>query len=463
MTFSPEFAERRFGYGLSPLNPPVASTAAMLAGITAADVQAENFPIEGFETFRNRMILATSKRKELKKARKAGAKDDVQRLTKERKVINRAARQDSRRWMLASMLRRAHTQQAFFERLVAFWGDHFSAQGKAGVLRRGTAPFIETVMRPHVGGRFADLLIAAVTHPLMVHYLDQERSMGPQSNRALKIGRKAGLNENLAREVIELHTLGVSGPYTQDDVRQLAELFTGMSFQVEHGFKFRKDFVEPGTETVLGKTYGPKPSIGVIHSVLEDLARHPATARHIAQKLAVHFVSDMPDPLLVAHLEAAYLENDGALMPVYAALLEHPAAWQETALNMRPADEFIGAAFRALGMTSGAVDGLVEKDIIDLFYKPMALMGQTYQKPDGPDGWPEEDNAWVTPQGIAARMEWAMQVPLRLMPELPDPRDFVVTALGALAPPEVVFAAGAAESRHEAIGLVLCAPAFQRR
>ena len=387
--FSAEFAERRFGYGLSPVIAPVTSLDTMLAGVTGPDMQSDRFPIEDFETFRGRMMVATAARKARKQAQKDGDAEAASRFTKECKVINREARQAKADWLLRTLLRRTYTEQAFYERLVAFWGDHFTAQGKAGVMRRGTSPYLETSIRPHVGGLFADLLIATVTSRLMLHYLDQERSMGPQSARAIKKAGQFGLNENLAREVIELHTLGVGGSYTQMDVRQLAELLTGLTYQIGKGTRFRKDFAEPGEEMILGNVYGPKPGMASIKKALRDLAAHPATARHIAHKLAVHFVSDTPDPVLVQHIEQAYLRSDGNLTACYAALLEHPAAWQRDTMNMRPALEFVSAAMRALAIKPEPLLRHGEKQVAALFYGPLTLMGQRFQQPNGPDGWPE--------------------------------------------------------------------------
>ncbi|ASM70875.1 DUF1800 domain-containing protein [Sulfitobacter sp. DFL-23] len=458
--FNPELAEIRFGCGLSPSIPPTASVDAMLAGIIAPDTMADRFPIEPFSKFRDRMVASDKLRRTLRDNR---GKPQAKVAQKRRNLLKKEARIDMTRWLGMSMLRRTYTDTAFFERLVYFWGDHFSATGKAGVIKRATSPYIEDGIRPYVGGRFSDLLISAVTHPVMLQYLDQDRSIGPQSERALKSGKAAGLNENLAREVMELHTLGVDGPYTQQDVRELAELFAGLSFQPNQGRKFRKDYVEPGAETVLGVTYDDAYSIKPVHAVLEDLAVHPATARHLSWKLAVHFVSDRPDPALIDHLTARYVETGGDLMQVYAALLEHPAAWTPEGANIKPPVEFVGSAMRALAVEPIVVTGMTEKGVRNVILTPMAVMGQTWQKFSGPDGWPEEDSAWLTPQGLSGRVRWAMEGPQLLRPDLPDPRAFVDTALGSFAPEDVKFAASAAESKSEAIGLVLMSPAFQRR
>lgn len=461
MSFSPELAEIRFGCGLSPILSPVSSAQAMLDGVQGADAMAGLFPIETYDVFSQRMVRAKTLRKRMRRVRGAPEFDVIK---KQRKLLSKAARQDMARWFGRNMLRWTFTEQAFRERLVTFWGDHFTALGKRGLLRRATSPFIEEAIRPHVGANFADMLVAITTHPLMLHYLDQENSVGPNSNRAKRKPHKVGLNENLAREVLELHTLGVDGPYVQSDVRQFAELLTGLTSQTTKGFGFRKDYAEPGAETVLGKSYGGKSAqLAPVIEALNDLAVHPATARHIAWKLAVHFVSDTPDPALVDHIAVRFQDTDGDLMAVYAALLEHPAAWEETLFNVKPPAAFMGSSFRALAIPVGAIEALSEKDTRRNLTMPLTLMGQNWQHPVGPDGWPEEDDAWVTPQGVAARLRWAVAVPQVLHPALPDPRRFVTDALGARATGTLRFVAASAESKAEAIGLVLASPAFQRR
>ena len=461
MPFSPELAEIRFGCGLSPLLSPAPSAQMMLDGVKGADVMAGQFPIETYEVFSRRMVQAQSLRKKMRKAR---GSPEFNVIKKQRNLLKKAARRDMSHWLGRHLLRWTYTEQGFRERLATFWADHFTARGKNGLLRQATSPFIEDAIRPHIGGRFAEILVAATTHPLMLNYLDQEKSIGPNSYLARRVSRKVGINENLAREVLELHTLGVDGPYVQQDVRQLAELFTGLTSQVAKGFGFRKDFAEPGAESILGKSYGGDLGrLGPVIEAFDDLAVHPATAQHIAWKLAVHFVSDTPDPALVDHVAARFLDTDGDLMAVYAALLEHPAAWDETLHNAKPPAAFVGSSFRALAMPVNAIETLTEKAMRRNLTTPMTLMGQSWQRPTGPDGWPEEDEAWITPQGVAARLRWAVAVPQVLLAELPDPRQFVNDALGVRVTETLRFVASSAESKSIAIGLVLASPEFQRR
>ncbi len=434
----------------------------MLSGLVGPDTAQAEFPIETFVTFRSRMLAAQEARKVRRQNRGTELAEEAR---KERNKLNGAARIAMFTWLGQAMQRRVHTTTAFRERIVAFWADHFTAMGKAGVARRATGPYVEDAIRPFIAGRFEDLLQSAVMHPLMIGYLDQQASMGPNSVRALKRGpkKRSGLNENLAREVMELHTLGVDGPYTQEDVTQLAELFTGLSFDARNGFKFRKDYAEPGAETVMGVSYGNAPNVNAIRAVLRDLAAHPSTARHLAWKLAVHFVSDTPDPALIDALESAYVGHDGALLPVYEVLLTHFAAWSPTLTNMKLPIDFVSSALRALALPRDALRDLDERAMRKVLAVPLVRMGQQWERPIGPDGWAEEDPEWITPQGMAARVDWAMRQPFQLITPLPDPRVFADAALGRFANDAVRFVAASAESRPEAIGLVLMSPAFQRR
>ena len=461
MPFDPILAEIRFGCGLSPVLPAPQDRAQMLARLHGPDIAGRAFPIEDFDSFALRMEAAYQTRRDRRAAKGKDAKDAT---LKALNLVKKAARQEHRRWIWQAMQRRTHTFDGLRERLAFFWADHFTARGKRGVLKRGTSPYIETAIRPHLTGRFGDMLRAVATQPIMLHYLDQQLSSGPGSKRAAQ-NPKAGLNENLAREILELHTLGVDGPYDQSDVRQFAELLTGLSYSPQGGFVFRPQMAEPGAETVLGVSYGGagKARLADILAALDDLARHPETARHIARKLVVHFVSDQPDPALVAHLAARFGETGGDLGAVTAALLEHPAAWRDDSPgNVKQPVDFVGSAMRALAVAPEAVNAADERVILAVLQSPMALMGQNWQAPVGPDGWPEEDAAWITPQRYAARLDWAMTAPAVLRPDLPDPRAFVMTALGGRVPDPLRRAARGAEDRRTGIGLILSAPAFQR-
>lgn len=462
MTFSPELADIRFGCGLSPVLAPTASRQVMLDGLAGPDEMAARFPVVPFSDTRARL----RERARIAKLQRA-AKDDAARaveLDSRVRALRRQAAGDRVRSFGRTMLRWAWTGAGFRERLAFFWADHFTTVSRSPITTAAVSSYVDEAIRPRMAGSFADLLIAAVTHPVMLHFLDQNSSIGPGSRAGARSGGRRGLNENLAREVMELHTLGVDGPYTQADVRQLAELFTGLTFDRSGRFMFRPQLAEPGAETVLGRSYGGDPAtLEPVLEALRDLAVHPATARHVAGKLAVHFVRDAPDPALIEHVEARFRDTGGDLAAVYEALLEHPAAWDEAPGNVKPPADFVGSAFRALAVSQEQVAELGAKRLAGRVLRPLALMGQRWQRPGGPNGWPEEDGAWITPQGLAARLRWSMAVPRLLGRGLPDPRRFVAQALADRAGAETRFAAAAAETRAEAIGLVLASPDFQRR
>lgn len=461
MGFDPERAEIRFGCGLSPEIASVRSVDDMLARLSGPDTAAQRFVIPDFDTFKPRIVNFRKKNR----ARRAAKTDEARQVAADEiKQLRRGGARDALDWLGQSLLRRALTEDGLRERLVAFWADHFTATGRGGnMLRYAQAPYIEQVIRPHVAGRFSDMLRAVAMQPFMLFYLDQHTSIGPGSHVALTKRKGRGLNENLAREMLELHTLGVGGPYDQNDVRQLAELLTGFSYDAKMGFKYRAKWAEPGPETVLGVSYGrQKGRLEDVLAAFDDLARHPATAAHLARKLAVHFVSDDPDRALIDHMTLRFRETDGDLAAVCAAMLEHPAAWDTTKGNVKPPIDFIGSAMRALDIVPRHMPVDKPRKMRDTVLTPLALMGQQWSSPLGPDGWPEMDAEWITPQRLAARLQWAMTVPFLMRRVLPDPRKFVQTALGSTAPESVKFAAGAAETRAEGVGLTLASPAFQR-
>lgn len=461
MRFDPELAAIRFGCGLSPSIPAPESAGAMLSHLAGRDRMADRFPIPGFQASAD---LFLARRAALKARKKAGTEAERAAAIQRLKDIRRQNFAAAGEWLGHVLLRRALAEDAFRERLVAFWTDHFTAFQPMGPLRFSQVTYAEDAIRPHVAGRFSDMLRAAVTHPLMLRFLDQARSAGPNSRAAQNRGERfGGLNENLARELLELHTLGVDGPYTQADVRQLAELLTGLGYSMEKGFRYRPAQAEPGSETVLSLDYGgAKARLEDIFAVLDDLARHPSTARHVARKLAVHFVSDAPDEGLVAAMAARFEETEGDLVQVYAALLDHPAAWNDAPGNVKRPMDFVGSSLRALDIVPRHIPVRKYGRTRRLFLTPLELMGQRWGRPEGPDGWPEADTDWITPQSLAARLQWGMTVPFALLGVLPDPREFVETALGSAAPEPVRFAARAAETRAEGVGLVLASPAFQR-
>lgn len=463
--FDPDIAQMRFGYGRSPLVAGPADVAEMLGLLRGPDVIGQRFPIPKDPEMRLKVLALRDSRRAFTKA-EAGS-EERNTLHKRFKLARQSAKEEVASWIGTDLARRVWTKDGLRERLVAFWADHFSAPAKSIFSRYSAPSYVESAIRPHIAGRFEDLLIAAVLHPQMQDFLDQRISVGPESPFAKRNPQKAlGLNENLAREILELHTLGVDAAYTQADVRQLAELLTGVTSSLVKGTIYVSKRAEPGSETILGKEYGTRRArIEDVHEALRDLARHPDTARHIARKLAVHFVSDVPDEDLLVSLAARYLETDGDLFEVMDEMLHHPAAWEKTADgagNFKQPEVFVCSALRALAVPEARLTGLKSRQLQRFVGGPLRHMGQPWRAPFGPDGFEETDSHWLSPQGLAARLQWSLGVPAAAVEALPDPRVFVQTALGDTAPAAVRFAAEAAENRREGIALVLMSPAFQR-
>lgn len=433
----------RFGYGLPASG---ADPAGMIAALRGADLAAKEWP--GVSLSELAPVLRAYRR-----ARKA--KDETALRSARREADALALRAAK-----ATLARAVGSADPFRERLVAFWADHFTVAPTARIEMALPAILIDEAIRPHVGGRFADMLRAVITHPAMLLYLNQEASVGPTSQRGMR--QKRGLNENLARELLELHTLGVGAAYTQDDVRELAELLTGLSVSPDKGFVFDARRAEPGAETVLGVSYGGK-GIEPILQALDDLAARPETAAHLARKLAVHFVTDTPDAALVGALETAFTKSGGDLPAVCESLLTHPSALVPKAGKARQPFDFMVAALRGLGVHPAEILDAGQKGFKRLVLDPLDAMGQPFHRAPGPDGWPEAEADWITPQALAARIDWAMDAPSRIVRPLPDPRAFLSGALGARAGEKLIWAVSAAESARDGVGLVLASPEFNRR
>jgi len=340
----------------------------------------------------------------------------------------------------------------FAQRLVWFWSNHFCVStDKVPAMAGG---FEREGIRPHVLGRFADMLQAVEGHPAMLFYLDNAQSIGP--NSVAGINAEKGLNENLAREILELHTLGVRTVYTQDDVTNFAKVITGWSViptgpDPEHGaeFVFNRRMHEPGPQAVVGKTYQ---DTGVTQgrAVLADLARHPATAKHVAEKLAVHFVADQPPPALVEKLANRFIETDGDLKAVAAALVLAPESWQRKPGKLKRPGEWMIAVIRATGVT-------VE---IPRLLQGHNLLGEPLWRPPAPKGFSDDNAAWTN--SLTTRLDVANEFARRVGPTI-DPIAVAETALGSLAAPETISAIQRAESRPQALTLLLMAPEFQYR
>ncbi|WFU80016.1 DUF1800 family protein [Bradyrhizobium sp. CIAT3101] len=359
---------------------------------------------------------------------------------------------------LARLQRAMMVDCGFTERLVVFWSNHFCISASKGELARMWAgAFEREAIRPHVLGRFADMLKAVEQHPAMLFFLDNQQSLGPDSRAGQN--RKRGLNENLAREIMELHTLGVGGGYTQEDVTSLARIITGWTFAGRQGqlgapgsFVFNANAHQPGPQMLLGKTYEAT-GLAQGEAALADIARHPATANFIATKFVRHFVADDPPPVLVARLRDVFVKTDGDLKALAAALVDSNEAWQVPLAKMRSPYDFLVASGRLLAR--------VPEDP-GFYLNNLNLLGQPLWTPAGPNGFPDTSAAWAAPEGMKLRLDIASQMGARLGPNI-DPLDLLEFAAADAASVETRKTIERAESRQQALALLLMSPEMQRR
>lgn len=447
----PDMAAIRLGYGRSPWAAPPGDPQGWVASVAAAAPDDRAFSIARHY----RPYLQQSA--ELKKdaARNQDALDALR-----RELVGLGLKVPQIR-----IARAVDDPSGFGERLVQFWADHFTVTSSGLYEAIGAAAFVDEAIRPHLTGRFADLMFAAETHPRMVMYLDQFASIGPGSAYARRQPRRRGVNENLAREMIELHSLGVGADYGQRDVRQLALLLTGLTFRPgqDEASVFLPRRAEPGSFTVLGRTYARGDDLGAIRAVIADLAGHPATARHIATKLARHFVADDPPAGLVDRLAQAFLASDGDLPTLYRTLAEAPELAAHLRHKVRQPLDFMVTALRACGLRGQDILALDPQTVRNRLSGGLVLMGQKWGMPRGPDGWPEEGAAWATAQGLAGRLDWSLRLLPKLCPRRPDPRRVLATALSAGASPELAWAVPRAESPAEGLAVILASPDINRR
>jgi uncharacterized protein (DUF1800 family) len=346
----------------------------------------------------------------------------------------------------------ANAEIGFVERLVWFWSNHFCVSADKDVAMVGA--YEREAIRPHVLGRFADLLQAVESHPAMLLYLDNVQSMGADSIAG--INRDKGLNENLARETLELHTVGVRGGYSQADVINFAKVLTGWTWtrpdDPAHGgeFVFMRRLHQPGEQTVLGRRYADT-GVEQGHAVLDDLARHPATAQHIAEKLARHFIADDPPPSLSAKLAKTFVTTDGDLKQMARTLITADESWTAPRKKLKPPAEWIVGVIRLIGAESEIPIGPI--------MNAQVALGAPLWRPPAPNGYGDTEAAWI--DGIPRRIDIATEFAGRAPPA--DPLELLDSGLGSLASAQTRDTVVRAESRGQALALLVMAPEFLRR
>ena len=376
------------------------------------------------------------------------------------------------RWRLA-----AATDTPFAERLVRFWSNHFAVSVDKGPAHLYAAPFEREAIRPHWNGRFIDLLLAVETHPAMLRYLDQAQSVGPDSLLARRVDRRLarrarredqpprqlGLNENLAREIMELHTLGVGAHYSQGDVTEFARALTGWSMpypgQLDRGdfdsaFLYRAATHEPGARTVMGRRYDDT-GFDQARAILATFAVHPATAQHLSLQLARHLVADDPPAPLVERMAAAYLRSDGYLPAMYAELIRAPEAWDPKAIKFRTPQDYLVAGLRGGNIAIG--------DSPQPFEAWANRLGQPTFMPRSPAGFSDVAADWIGADALWKRIQTAEALAVRVPRAGIDPHAFGRALLGPCLRADTATAMARAEAPQQAIAIAFASPEFQWR
>jgi uncharacterized protein (DUF1800 family) len=351
---------------------------------------------------------------------------------------------------LAAMARAVTNRSPFRERLVWFWTNHFTISLRHGGCAAVAGAFVEEAIRPNVTGRFEDMLLAVMRHPAMLIYLDNAGSVGPNSMGGLRAHR--GLNENLARECMELHTVSPAAGYSQADVTSFARILTGWSIELKQeplGFVFRPRIHEPGEQTLMGHGFPDGEQGGI--DALRFLANHPSTHRFLSTKLVCHFVADTPPPAAVRRIEGILRDTRGDLAAAAAGIVGLPEAWAPGAKLRTPRDLMV-ASFRALE---------VPPDPAPPYLGILAGLGQPLWTAPAPNGWSDVAADWSGPEAMMRRIDWAFGVSGRIGDR--DPAAIAEASLGPLVRPATQLAMAHAPSRREAMTLLLTSPEFQRR
>lgn len=389
----------------------------------------------------------------------------MQNFKKSRRSYIESARNLAQQTALANI----NSKQPLQARLLDFFSNHFSVS-RANLIITLLTPTLEVeAIAPALTGHFSEMLQAVTQHPAMLVYLNNERSTGPNSKMGLRRRKNNrpnanGLNENLAREILELHTLGVGSGYAQNDVVELAKAITGWgvgSIRRDEApkFKYRAQENEPGTRTVLGKKYR-RPNAGKGNAqglaILHDLAQHPATAKHVSYKLAKHFISDNPSQSLVQNMQKTWLKTNGHIPSVVETLIKHEDSWQMQSQKLKSPREFVISACRACGVKKPAPN----------LYETLEILGHGLFNAGSPAGYPDDQQAWLGASALNSRIEWAnhfASVIAKRQGIKGEPTALANFALGPLLTSNTLEYLKRAESKQQALALMLMSPDFQRR
>jgi len=444
--FSPEIkaattAATRFGYGLRPGElARIATDGATHWLIEQAKPQRLPKELQGLMT--SEQALA-----ELITAKKSGKEA----FRKFKKKIASQARNEAEIHALVTL----NSPDPFRERLVRFWTNHFTISIRSPRMAGLVAAFEREAIRPYIDGQFSQMLLAVAKHPAMLIYLDNAKSMGKHSPAGRRKGK--GYNENYARELLELHTVGPGIHYTQKDIIELANILTGWTLarpksKGAGSFTFNPKWHEPGSKTVMKKTF---PEAGILEgeAVLNHLSTHPATAHHLATKMARHFISDSPSNKLIKDMVWEFNKSDGHVMSLATGMVDSKASWHQVPQKIKTPEDLVFSTMRGLNMRPK--NGRI-------IIRALELLGQRPFAAPSPAGWPDMASSWINPDSLLERLEWSASLAKRNRVDM-APTDHALDILGAQLSQRTYNHMAIAENPHEAISLMLTSPEFQRR
>jgi uncharacterized protein (DUF1800 family) len=477
---SPSISAIRFGYGLAP--EPTDRTAAddLISELRQAAADPPLFPAEGISRRRGSVAEFTQRLKEARNERRGSNADSGEDPLK---AVRRDMQRLFRRDCVLRVAQAVQSPFAFHERLASFWINHFTVSAAKSPIMRLLVPLYEAeAIRPNLQGSFRQLVTAASLHPAMVIFLDQAKSIGPSSRRGKRKGGEAA-NENFAREVMELHTLGAGSGYAQNDVQSLALMLTGVTLDPDSSKTiFDARIAEPGSFTILGRRFERQGGLEDAETILAALADDPRTAHHVSLRLARHFIGEQPPPDLVDSMVRHWRETDGDLSAVYAVLLAHPSAASLTMTKTKMPLDYVVSCLKAFGFDR---DALLQADARDgddeavmagdpgqqaskarslgrLAVATLADLGQPLWQASNAAGFEDNSAHWGGPGQLAQRIAFARRLVARGGRDR-DPRLFLQATLGDVARADTMTVVAQAPNRDAGLLATLVSPEFNRR
>ena len=382
-----------------------------------------------------------------------------------RKALNKKKRRGFNQALRIRLTHQVKTDQPFAERMVRFWSNHFTVSRTRGLIGPAIPAYENEAIRPFIFGHFEEMLLSVTLHPCMLIYLDNISSIGPNSKQGARRGKD--LNENLAREILELHTMGAQGGYTQSDVTNFAKILTGWTVakkrkrpknqKVPPGqFFFNPRTHELGPQEFLGKSFKQN-GINQGIAALREIARHPSTAKFIATKLVQHFIDDTPAPSDIQKIERTFIKTNGNLAAISRALIELESAWETNGRKIKTPEELMISALRATH-----IEGSFALPRRQLLFPALKTMGQEIFRAPSPAGWPDKGDAWIAPESLTHRLEW-IRAFSRQSPGEINPVDVFNQTIGTFASKDAARLIKGAPSRADGLALIFSSPAFQRR